>query len=243
MATTKKAEATTIDNESIAAMNIWQKLIAARQEFLRKGVTKSGVNLHAEFKYFELEDIVPTATEIFAKYHCVFLITFPENKAIGKFVDIDKPDDCITVEFTARQIAEPGKFRMNEIQGLGAEITYMRRYLYFLILDIVEADAFDGESGKDSPAPKPEPKKPVSAEKRAEIKQEITAPDANADELQFKALKAALKKLKELDPTQEEFIQKIAISTEGFTKLPKSICEKLILKVGEMLNEYPKEEA
>ena len=55
---TKKTEATV----DIATMNVWQKLLAARIEFLRRGVTKSGVNLHAEFKYFELEDIVPVAT-------------------------------------------------------------------------------------------------------------------------------------------------------------------------------------
>lgn len=54
---------------------------------------------------------------------------------------------------------------------------------------MVEADAFDAESGKDAPAPKAEPKKPVSTEKREEIKQGLTAPEANADELQIKALK------------------------------------------------------
>ncbi len=147
---TKKTE-TTVDT---ATMNVWQKLLAARIEFLRRGVTKSGVNLHAEFKYFELEDIVPVATEIFSNFNCVFLTSFPDGKAVGRFINLDNPDEQVVVEFTARSIAEPGKFRMNEVQGLGAEITYMRRYLYFLILDVVEADAFDAESDKDAPARK-----------------------------------------------------------------------------------------
>lgn len=235
---TKKTE-TTVDT---AAMNVWQKLLAARIEFLRRGVTKSGVNLHAEFKYFELEDIVPVATEIFSNFNCVFLTSFPDGKAVGRFINLDNPDEQVVVEFTARSIAEPGKFRMNEVQGLGAEITYMRRYLYFLILDVVEADAFDAESGKDAPTPKAEPKKPVSTEKREEIKQGLTAPKANADELQIKALKAVLKKLKEVDSTQEEFIQQVAIKTEGFTKISKSACEQLVLKVGEMVENYNIEE-
>lgn len=235
---TKKTEAT-VDT---ATMNVWQKLLAARIEFLRRGVTKSGVNLHAEFKYFELEDIVPVATEIFSNFNCVFLTSFPDGKAVGRFINLDNPDEQVVVEFTARSIAEPGKFRMNEVQGLGAEITYMRRYLYFLILDVVEADAFDAESGKDAPAPKAEPKKPVSSEKREEIKQGLTAPGANADELQIKALKAVLKKLKEVDSTQEEFIQQVAIKTEGFTKISKSACEQLVLKVGEMVENYNIEE-
>lgn len=235
---TKKTEAT-VDT---ATMNVWQKLLAARIEFLRRGVTKSGVNLHAEFKYFELEDIVPVATEIFSNFNCVFLTSFPDGKAVGRFINLDNPDEQVVVEFTARSIAEPGKFRMNEVQGLGAEITYMRRYLYFLILDVVEADAFDAESGKDAPAPKAEPKKPVSTEKREEIKQGLTALEANADELQIKALKAVLKKLKEVDSTQEEFIQQVAIKTEGFTKISKSACEQLVLKVGEMVENYNIEE-
>ena len=219
-------------------MNIWQKLLAARIDFLKQGVTKSGINLHAEFKYFELEDIVPVATSIFAKYNCLFLTSFPDGKAVGRLIDLDNTEESVVVEFNTRSIAEPAKFRMNEVQGLGAEITYMRRYLYFLILDIVEADAFDGESGKDTLTPKAEPKKPVSATEREEIKQEITAPTANADELQITALKAALKSLREVDPAQEDFINKLALSTEGFTKITKTKCEEIITKVSEIIENY-----
>lgn len=229
------AKKTDIDTTS---MNVYQKLLSARIDFLKKGVSKSGINLHAEFKYFELEDIVPSATEIFNNYNCLFVTSFPDGKAVGRLINLDNPSEEVVVEFNTRSIAEPAKFRMNEVQGLGAEITYMRRYLYFLILDIVEADAFDCDSGKDMPAPKAEPKKPVSSEKREEIKQELTAPEANADELQINALKMALKTLREVDATQEEFIQQIALKTEGFRKISKTACEQLILKIGEMVENY-----
>ena len=225
-----------------AEMTIWQKLLAARIDFLKKGVTESGVNLHAEFKYFELEDIVPIATEIFYKYNCLFLVSFPDGKAVGKLINLDNTEETIVVEFNSRSIAEPGKYRMNEVQGLGAEITYMRRYLYFIILDIVEADEFDAKSGEDAPPAKATPKKPVSTEKREEIKQELTAPEANADELQITALKAALKRLREIDSTQDDFVQQVALKTEGFTKISKSACEKLILSVGEIIENYSVEE-
>lgn len=225
-------------NFDTATMNVWQKLLASRIDFLKSGVSKSGINMHAEFKYFELEDIVPMATSIFSKYNCVFVTSFPDGKAVGKLINLDNTEEEVVVEFNARSIAEPAKFRMNEVQGLGAEITYMRRYLYFLILDVVEADAFDCDSGKDTPAPKVEPKKPVTTEKREEIKQELTAPEANADDLQIKALKSALKTLKEIDPAQEEFVQQIAMKTEGFTKISKTACEQLVLKIGEMVENY-----
>jgi len=234
---TKKTE--TVET---ATMNVWQKLLAARIDFLREGVTKSGVNMHAEFKYFELEDIVPVATKIFSTYNCLFVTSFPEGKAVGRLINLDNTEEEVVVEFNARSISEPAKFRMNEVQGLGAEITYMRRYLYFLILDVVEADAFDANSGNDAPAPKSESKKPVSTEKREEIKKDLTSPEANADELQIKALKAVLKKLKEIDSTQEEFIQQVAIKTDGFTNISKTACEQLINKIGEMIENYNIEE-
>lgn len=234
---TKKTE--TVET---ATMNVWQKLLAARIDFLREGVTKSGVNMHAEFKYFELEDIVPVATKIFSTYNCLFVTSFPEGKAVGRLINLDNTEEQVVVEFNARSISEPAKFRMNEVQGLGAEITYMRRYLYFLILDVVEADAFDANSGSDAPVPKSESKKPVSTEKREEIKKDLTSPEANADELQIKALKAVLKKLKEIDSTQEEFIQQVAIKTDGFTNISKTACEQLINKIGEMIENYNIEE-
>ncbi len=244
MATQKTATKST--NVDTATLNIWQKLLLSRQDFLGLGVKKTGINLHAEFKYFELEDIVPVATEIFTKYNCVFLTTFPDGKAIGRLINLDNLSEEVVVEFTARSIAEPGKFRMNEVQGLGAELTYMRRYLYFLILDVLDPDKFDSQSGKPSedeeteaPAPK---KKSATTQERTEIKNTLTNAEGEADDLQKSALKAALKKLKEIDPSKEEFIQQIAIKTDKFTSIKKAACEKLILTVNEMIENYNIEE-
>ena len=49
------------------SMNVRQKLAKARLYFLNQKVKKSGKNMHLEFKYFELEDIVPPAIRIFAR--------------------------------------------------------------------------------------------------------------------------------------------------------------------------------
>ena len=244
MATKKPAtEQTPIDT---TGMNVWSKLLAVRDEFYAAGAKKTGKNLHAEFMYFELVDIVPVAAPIFSKYGLLLVPTFVDGNAVADVINAEKPDEHICFSIPLQFIAEPGKFRMNEVQGVGAAVTYYRRYLYMIVLDLVEADGIDGASDKSddekTPAPKAEPKKPVSTEKRDEIKQGLTAPEANADELQIKALKAVLKKLKEVDSTQEEFIQQVAIKTEGFTKISKSACEQLVLKVGEMVENYNIEE-
>lgn len=243
MATKKPTEQTaTVETTE---MNVWSKLLAVRNEFYAAGAKKTGKNLHAEFMYFELKDIVPVAAPIFAKYGLLLLPTFVDGNAVADVVNIEKPDEHIYFTIPLQFIAEPAKFRMNEVQGVGAAVTYYRRYLYMIVLDLVEDDGFDKDSGKDeedeTPAPAPT-KKPATTEERKEIKKSLTNADGEADDLQKSALKAALKKLKEIDPSKEEFIQKIAIKTEKFTKIKKSACEQLILTVNEMIENYGVEE-
>lgn len=243
MATKKPTEQTaTVETTE---MNVWSKLLAVRNEFYAAGAKKTGKNLHAEFMYFELKDIVPVAAPIFAKYGLLLLPTFVDGNAVADVVNIEKPDEHIYFTIPLQFIAEPAKFRMNEVQGVGAAVTYYRRYLYMIVLDLVEDDGFDKDSGKDeedeTSAPAPA-KKPATTEERKEIKKSLTNTDGEADDLQKSALKAALKKLKEIDPSKEEFIQKIAIKTEKFTKIKKSACEQLILTVNEMIENYGVEE-
>lgn len=231
-------EQTAIDT---TGMNVWSKLLAVRNEFYTAGAKKSGRNLHAEFMYFELSDIVPIAAPIFAKYNLLLMPTFENGNAEAVVINTEKPDERINFSIPLQFIAEPAKFRMNEVQGVGAAVTYYRRYLYMIVLDLVEADSFDGESNtteaEDTPAPAPK-KKPATTEQRQEIKKTLTNSDGEADDLQKSALKAALKKLKEIDPSKEEFIQKIAIKTEKFTSIKKAACEQLILTVNEMIENY-----
>lgn len=235
-------EQTAIDT---TGMNVWSKLLAVRNEFYAAGAKKTGRNLHAEFMYFELSDIVPVAAPIFAKYNLLLMPTFENGNAEAVVINTEKPDERINFSIPLQFIAEPGKFRMNEVQGVGAAVTYYRRYLYMIVLDLVEADSFDGESNtteaEDTPAPAPK-KKPATTEQRQEIKKTLTNSDGEADDLQKSALKAALKKLKEIDPSKEEFIQKIAIKTEKFTSIKKAACEQLILTVNEMIENYGVEE-
>lgn len=236
--------------EQIADMTVGQRLAEARVRFLEAGTKKSGVNLHAEFTYFELVDIVPTATRIFDDLGLFFLVSFANGEATGTLYDAADYDDFIRVSCPLRSIGEPGKFRMNEIQAAGAEITYYRRYLYMLILDIVEADKIDAE---DAPAPaekpaakktadKPKAKKPATKEEREEIKEAVTAPEEPASELQVEALRLALAKLLNVDPEQEDFIQEVMLKTEGLTKVTKEQAEKLTSGVSEMLENYTEAE-
>lgn len=236
-------------------MNVRQKLAKARLYFLNRKVAKTGKNMHLEFKYFELEDIVPVAIRIFASVGLTSYTNFNGETATMTILNADDPDeDGITFTLPYREnkpiISNQGKEVTNPMQALGASTTYLRRYLWMMALDITEPDEVDASLGSDdmdggedtpSPAPKEKPKPPATAAERKAAKKDMTATDGPADELQVTALKTACKKLMEMDETQEDFVQQIAMKTKGFTEITRSACEQLVNNIGEMIAAYNQE--
>ena len=231
----KKMATTTKKTEETTNRNVYQKLIMAREQFLNSDIQKTGKNMHLSFKYFELDDIVPTATRIFAEQGLIGIVNFSTDTGTMNIVNTENPEEMISFVAPFNQIepivSNTGAKATNEMQALGSSITYMRRYLYMLALDICESDSIDANIGKGESAPATqaaEKKAPATPQQRQEVKQELTKPGENASALQIKGLKAVLKKLKDADPSKEEIIAKIAVETEGFTKISKSDCETLI---------------
>ena len=216
--------------------NVYQKLLTARAKFLNSEVTKSGKNMHLAFKYFELDDIVPIATKIFEEIGLISLVSFIEDSARMTIVNIDAPEEAVI--FTAPMVQLSENKGTNAVQAFGATVTYYRRYLYMIALDICEPDEID--SGLKAPTtptvnvtPTDTPKNaaPVATEKP------LTNADGNASEIQIKQLKEVLKKLKDADRSKEEVITKIALDTKGFTVISKADCETLTVWAGEALKE------
>lgn len=237
----KMATAKKIGTPDTTAMNVYQKLLKARAMFLEADVKKTGKNMHLSFKYFELEDIVPTATRIFGEVGIIPVVNFTADTATMTMVNTDYPEETIYFVSPFNQIApivsNAGKQATNEMMALGSSITYMRRYLYMIALDICESDGIDANAGKPVSAPTTEAPKapPATPEQRQEVKAELTAPADNATPLQIKGLKAVLKKLKDADPSKEEMIAQIAVQTNGFTVISKADCETLITRITAML--------
>ena len=208
---------------TVKSQNVYQKLLSARIKFLASNPEKSGKNMHLAFKYFELDDIVPIATKIFEEVGLIAIVSFAPEDAMIQIYNIDAPDDNITI---AAPIVKLGENKgTNAVQAFGATITYYRRYLYMLALDICEPDEFDAGTQPQTKAdvPTPPPTKP------------LTNADGNASELQIKQLKELLKQLREADPTKEDWIAEIAVTTKGFTAISKADCEKLVIKLKTIL--------
>lgn len=244
---------------------IYQKLRDARRAFLQRGVQASGYNGHADFDYFELKDIIPVANEVFDEEGLFLYVSFENNECVGRLVDLG--DDNSVLQFTIphTKIAEPAKFRMNEMQALGAETTYLRRYMYLVVLDIIQSDEIDYRKNDEAPEVKPEkkstpktkksekaetetkivvskPKKPATAEERSEIKKDLTNADGKADELQIGKLKSLAMKWAMIDDDCHEKATALMVKTNAFTDCTRKEADVLIDKITQAIEKAPKKE-
>lgn len=128
--------------------SIFEILAVIRNEITNNSkVTMSGHNDFQNFDFFQLKDIVPIATKLFNDYGMcpMFNIVNDGNGVEIARLDIVKGAERITFQVPT---AEPSG--NNAIQCLGAKITYLRRYLYLIALDLVENDEVDAhDNSKD----------------------------------------------------------------------------------------------
>ena len=131
----------------------------------------------------------------------------------------------------------------NPIQKLGAVETYVRRYLYMLMLDIVEADAVeavtdkpDPETGKATEGTAKKSNRPATEAERQEAKKDLIDKGGEATDTQIKAIKNGLKKLRTKDAEKYE-----AYVTEVVKKikagLKKTEAEDLLIEIGNKVEE------
>lgn len=226
---------------NVRALNIYGKLAVARTRFLEAPVTKSGINRYAEFNYFELEDIVPVANNIFIDLGLTLINNITFEKATATLVNVDNPDEVIVFEVPAKDPAIENGTKMSAIQGLGAYVTYQRRYLYQLVLDIVEADPVDKTIGKedtDSKKEAPKSNKPATPEKREEAKKELIDEGGKATDVQVKSIKNGLKKLRDKDSKYEGYVTEIVTKLrDEENPLKKSEAENILIEIGKKIEE------
>ena len=215
--------------------NVYQKLLKARAMFLKSEVTKSGKNMHLAFKYFELDDIVPIATKIFEEVGLISLVSFDENLARISIINIDTPEEVIC--FTAPLVQLSENKGTNAVQAFGSTVTYYRRYLYMIALDICEPDEIDAGVKGNTPTVAPTPAVTPTPITPTPVEKPLTNADGNASEIQIKQLKEVLKNLLAADPTHEETIADIAVKTKSFTVISKADCEELTVWATKTLQE------
>ena len=172
-------------------MNIYEKLNEARIKIAEKGLSKTGNNTFAGFKYFELSEILPIVTKVNAELKLFSAFSFLRDTATLVIVNAEKPDERVTFSFAYSPDGATLK-ACHKIQNEGAVQTYIKRYLYQNAYEIAEADQLDATSGRDEQKPsRPAPKAqaaPAKQQKHKSFEETIAEvavkhPDEVAEEL------------------------------------------------------------
>jgi hypothetical protein len=119
--------------------NVHKKLANARAQFHQLELKKSGHNKFAGYKYFELADFVQPGMKCLADNDLVPVISFTETIASLILTDYETGEQ-LAITSPMSSAALKG---CHEIQNLGAVQTYLRRYLWVALLEIIEHDALD----------------------------------------------------------------------------------------------------
>ena len=152
--------------EQVMPKTLYGKLKQIKVELRKVISTKSGYNVHNKFKYYQLEDFLPQVLEAFSRYNIYNEYSIDTDlEIVEERTDFDgdgTPHKSVTkrpVEYAYLYLknldnaddemvyrlktAEASVYGAAAIQNLGAKITYMKRYVYMSLLDIVEPDAVD----------------------------------------------------------------------------------------------------
>lgn len=242
----------TKETQDSHVMNVYGKLIEARKRFLDAGVKKKGVNRYAEFKYFRLDEIIPTKQEIFREVGLADIITFGNEVATLTIYNVDNPDESI--DFMS-QLAPDESMIKNPIQKVGAIQTYVRRYLYLLALDIIESDGIEETTDKpvevEEKSAKTKVKKsnrPATPAEREDTKQELINQDGEATKTQRTAISNGLKKLRAryMDENKVVFSEELEAKYDNYIRVTartvkagvtKTEAENILIDIGKKIAE------
>ena len=140
------------------ASKVYEKLNLARIKMQELGLKQNGVNGYANYKYFELADILPASNKICSEIGATIYTQFDKDVAHLFFIDADSTGDGV-IEFTLPMSTANLK-GCHEVQNLGAVQTYLKRYLYQNCYELSESDALDMTMN-----PKQEVKAEIKADK------------------------------------------------------------------------------
>lgn len=125
-------------------MTIFKKIADVQMELQKVEFTKSGHNKFGNFKYFELDDIMPCIQTKCYEQGLMMQFIFNEKKATLMIVDVENGDRFCN-EIPMPEVKELNK-KMNVVQSLGAYITYLKRYLLLNTFCICEKSVIDSDA-------------------------------------------------------------------------------------------------
>lgn len=128
-------------------MTIYQKIVGIQKNLLQKELPKSGYNKFGNFRYHELEDILPTIFRECYNQELFIEFSFTNELAQLKIRNWNEPGESVITSVPMPEIV-PLNRGMNIMQSEGSYITYLKRYLLINMFLIVEKDVVDSDNVK-----------------------------------------------------------------------------------------------
>ena len=128
-------------------MTIYQKIAGIQKNLLQKELPKSGYNKFGNFKYHELEDILPTIFRECYNQELFIEFSFTNELAQLKIRNWNEPGESVITSVPMPGIV-PLNRGMNIMQSEGSYLTYLKRYLLINMFLIVEKDVVDSDHVK-----------------------------------------------------------------------------------------------
>lgn len=128
-------------------MTIYQKIAGIQKNLLQKELPKSGYNKFGNFRYHELEDILPTIFRECYNQELFIEFSFTNELAQLKIRNWNEPGESVITSVPMPEIV-PLNRGMNIMQSEGSYITYLKRYLLINMFLIVEKDVVDSDNVK-----------------------------------------------------------------------------------------------
>jgi hypothetical protein len=135
---------------------IYAKLVDARSMFHKHEIKKTGRNTYSNYDYFELADFLIPAMQILAANDLMAIVSFETELATMTVHDMKTGESFVITS----PMSTANLKACQPVQSMGACQTFVRRYLYTSLFEIVEHDALEENTGK--PEPKEKAKKPAA---------------------------------------------------------------------------------
>jgi len=121
-------------------MELFKKLAKVKYDFHHIEIKKTGYNSFAKYNYMQLGDFTKPIIQLLHDNGLVSWVSFTADEATLTIADVETGD---TIQNTS-PMSKASLKGCHDVQNLGAVQTYVRRYLYMAMFDIVEGDALDG---------------------------------------------------------------------------------------------------
>ena len=156
-----------------------ERIISIRVKLQNSKLKKSGKNKFAGFEYFELSDFLPRLNELMLEEGINDLFTIEDDEAKLTLLrgEEEQTYKMPFVRFNV-PVNKSGQPSMQEIQYIGALITYCKRYLYqnaFGICECEVIDSMDNNEVKETKKATTEKKEVKASPKQIELIQSLVS--------------------------------------------------------------------